>query len=305
VDDESGQMIDLQAANIVHFSGWAPGLSVVAYSTVEPRPTAPGWQANNDLYIIGVSDSGFISPARQELEANSGGVYGWWGMDFSWSYDSIRLAYARPDGVGLFDTRQADLLPILDFTPFQTGSDWAWVPGVAWGPDDRVLYTVEHFAPPGAAAPEQSPRFDLVAIPLEGGAPVRLVSDVGMFAYPMPSPLQTGIQLGGSDEAAPSLTENAYQVAYLQAIFPAQSESSRYRLMVMDRDGSNRQALFPAEGAPGLDPQQLVWSPGPVGAQASYMLAVLYQGNIWLVNVADGTAQQITGDGLAVRVDWK
>ena len=304
LDDESGQMIDLGASNIVHFAGWGPGLSVVAYSTVEPRATAPGWQANNDLFVVGVSDSGFVAPPRLELEANSGGVYGWWGMDFSWSNDGIRLAYARPDGIGILDTRQVDLLPLQDIIPFQTGSDWAWVPGVAWSPDNRVIYTVDHVAPQGAAAPEESPRFDLLAIPLEGGAPVHLVSDVGMFAYPSPSPLQAALVQPGSDESGP-LVENAYQVAYLQAIFPAQSETSRYRLVVMDRDGSNRRVFFPEQGAPGLDPQRVTWSPAPLGGNGGYSIAVLYQGNIWLVNLADGLAQQITGDGLAVRVDWK
>jgi hypothetical protein len=307
VDDqagEAGQMIDLQAANIVHFAGWGPGLSVVAYSTVEPRATAPGWQANNDLFVVGVSESGFVSPPRQELEANTGGVYGWWGMDFAWSGDGIRLAYARPDGVGIFDTRQADLLALLELVPFQTGSDWAWVPGVAWSPDNRVIYTVDHVAPPGAAAPEESPRFDLLAVPLEGGAPVHLVSDVGMFAYPRPSPLQAAVVDAGSDEGGP-LVENAYQLAYLQAIFPAQSETSRYRLVVMDRDGSNQRVFFPEEGAPGLEPQRVAWSPAPVAENGGYAIAVLYQGNIWLVSLADGLAQQITGDGLALRVDWK
>lgn len=304
VDQDEGRMIDLQAANIVHFAGWAPGLSVAAYSTVEPRSTAPGWQANNDLYAVGVSESGYLVPARQELEANSGGVYGWWGMDFNWASDGMRLAYARPDGVGILDTRLEDLTPLYDLIPFQTGSDWAWVPGVAWAPDNRVIYTVDHVAPSGSAAPEESTRFDLLAIPLEGGAPLRLVSDVGMFAYPVASPLQNPVVQIGSDESGP-LLENVYQVAYLQAIFPAQSDTSRYRLVVMDRDGSNRRVLFPEEGAPGLDPQQVVWSPGQVEEAGGHRIAVLYQGNIWLVNLADGEAQQITGDGLAVSVDWK
>ena len=304
LDQDDGQLVDLQAANIVHFAGWAPGLSMVAYSTVEQRSTAPGWQANNDLYTVGVRETGYLMPVMERLEANSGGVYGWWGMDFTWSNDGIRLAYARPDGVGLFDTRAEALTPLYDLIPFQTGSDWAWVPGVTWAPDNRVIYTVDHVAPAGSAAPEQSTRFDLLAIPLEGGAPLRLVSDVGMFAYPSPSPLQNPIVQVGSDEGGP-LLENVYQVAYLQAIFPAQSNTSRYRLVVMDRDGSNRRVLFPDEGAPGLDPQQVVWSPGPVGEAGGYRIVLLYQGNIWMVNLTDGEAQQITGDGLAVSVDWK
>ena len=39
----------LQAYNVIHFAEWIPGTNSVAYSTVEPRSTSPGWQANNDL----------------------------------------------------------------------------------------------------------------------------------------------------------------------------------------------------------------------------------------------------------------
>ena len=77
----------------------------------------------------------------------------------------------------------------------------------------------------------------------------------------------------------------------------------------MDRDGSNRRVLFPEEGAPGLDPQQVVWSPEPLaaegGADMAYWIAVVYQGNLWLINSQTGEAQQITGDGLIDRLDWR
>jgi hypothetical protein len=93
-------------------------------------------------------------------------------------------------------------------------------------------------------------------------------------------------------------------VAYLQSLNPEQSEDSRYRLAVMDRDGSNRVLLFPAEGLTGLEPQQVAWSPAAL-AEEGYVVALKYQGNIWLVSVLDGQAQQITGDGLTVRLDWR
>lgn len=301
IDEDEVLLVDLQAVNIIHFAKWAPGLSVVAYSTVEPRSTAPGWQANNDLFIAGVSESGYVSDAREELEANSGGVYGWWGMDFSWNPDGVRLLYSRPDSVGILDTRNEGLDLVLDILPLQTGSDWAWEPGATWGADGKVIYAVDHVSPPGSASPEQSPHFDLVAISLEGGPPVHLVSDVGMFAYPVSSPLiqkttQTGEEI--KDELA-------YQIAYLQAIYPAQSDSSTYRLAVMDRDGSNRRELFPEAGIAGLDPQRVVWSPVDQNAGVGVVIAVVYQGNIWLIDPQTGQTQQITGDGLTVRIDWK
>lgn len=304
VDDEPDTLVDLKVFNVVHYAEMAPGLSVVAYSTVEPRDTAPGWQANNDLFTAGVSTSGYTSPPRQILEANSGGVYGWWGMNFRWSPDGGRFAYSRPDSVGVLNPDEEGLNMLLEILPLQTGSDWAWVPGAAWGPDGKVIYTVDHVAPPGTASPEQSPHFDLVAIPLEGGAPIHMISDVGMFAYPEPSPM-ISIPIQSGEVTTGTVTENAYQVAYLQAVFPEQSDTSPYRLMVMDRDGSNRQVVFPESGAPGLDPQRVVWSPAGSGLGGELMIAVIYQGNIWLVNIETGQAQQITGDGLTARVDWK
>lgn len=305
LDDEAPLLLDIGVTNVIHFADWGAGLSVVGYSTVEPRSTAPGWQANNDLSIIGVSPSGYVSPARPELEANSGGVYGWWGMDFQWASDGVRLAFARPDSIGIYDTRLDILQPLVSITPFQTGGDWAWVPGVSWSPEGNTLYSVQHVALPGSLTVEDSPRFDLIAIPLGGGTPVSLVQDVGMFAYPESSPLASMV-IGESDEGGNApVIENAFRVAYLQAIFPAQSESSRYRLFVMDRDGSNRLGLFPTEGATGIEPQRVIWSPYPVEETNHFTIALIFQGNIWLVDSYNGQAQQITGDGLTVRIDWR
>ena len=76
-------------------------------------------------HIIGVSPSGYVSPARPELEANSGGIYGWWGMDFQWASDGVRLAYARPDSIGIYDTRLDILQPLVSrsyhFKPVEIG----------------------------------------------------------------------------------------------------------------------------------------------------------------------------------------
>jgi len=304
IDDDSGLLIDLQVANVIHFADWVPTSTLrVAYSTVEPRDAAPGWQANNNLELVSFSTTGWLSRRTVVLEPNSGGIYGWWGLSFAWAPDGLRLAYARPDGIGILDLRDEEETfdsPVLRITPLQTQGDWAWVPGLSWAPTGNALYTVEHPAAEGIASAEQSPNFNLAAILLEGGAPIPFVSQVGMFAYPIPSPVQT----------LPS-GEQAYELAYLQAIFPTQSDTSRYRLVVMDRDGSNRRVLFPAEGAPGLDPQQPLWGPQPAGGNdldpkgQGYWLAVIYQGNLWLVHSQTGEVRQLTGDGLIDRMDWK
>lgn len=284
--------VDLGAANIVHFAAWVPGqVTVVSFSTVEPRATAPGWQANNDLFTVDFGEAGWVNKPEKVLDVNSGGIYGWWGTNFAWSGDGKRLAYARPDGIGLVDLTDGTLKPLLDITPLQTRSDWAWVPGLAWGSDHRTLFVVNHAPPPSLVSPEESPYFDLHALSLVSGASLRMLPQTGMFAYPTSSPArQTGNELG-------------YQIAYMQAIFPSQSENSRYRLVVMDRDGSNRTMLFPPSDAPGLEPQTPVWA--PLGEQTNTFLAVTYQGNIWLVDSASGAYHQVTGDGLISRIDWK
>ncbi|MGE5249117.1 MAG: G5 domain-containing protein [Bacteroidota bacterium] len=278
----------LEARNVVHFAGWIPGTNSVAYSTVEPRGTSPGWQANNDLWRVSITGGG----PRKLLDANSGGVYGWWGMSFAYSADG-RLAYARPDGIGLVDQDGGYLKPLISITPLNTHSDWAWIPGIAWGPDGKTLFVATHAAAPAPITDEESPYFDLTALSLENSAVAPLVHQTGMFAYPAASPVR---------QSGP---EKVYQVAYLQAIFPDQSETSRYRLMVMDRDGSNRRALFPAEDVGGIEPQTPAWSPEPIPGQSGDLIAVIYQGNLWLVDSGSGQAYQVTGDGLVTKIDWK
>lgn len=278
----------LNAKNVVHFAEWIPGTNSVAYSTVEPREASPGWQANNDLWRVSITGG---SP-RKLLDASSGGVYGWWGSTFTYSADG-RLAYSRPDGIGLVDQDGGYLKPLLGITPLNTHSDWAWIPGLAWGADGKTLYYAAHAPAPAPITDEESPYFDLSAVSLENSAVVSLAQRTGMFAYPASSPVrQNGL-------------EKTYQIAFLQAIFPDQSETSRYRLMVMDRDGSDRRSLFPPPDVGGLEPQTPAWAPEPIAGQTGDFTAVVYQGNLWLIDTGSGEAHQVTGDSLITRIDWK
>jgi len=274
--------------NVVHFAKWIPNTGSFAYSTVEPRATAPGWQANNDLWRYSIS----TGEKRKILEANSGGVYGWWGMTFAFSFEG-RLAYARPDGIGIVDLDGKALKPLISITPFNTHSDWAWLPSIVWGADGKTLYYTSHAPPPSLVSEEDSPFFDLSAVSFANDTNVQLVETAGMFAYPSVSSIQ------------PSSRERPYFVAFLQAIFPEQSATSRYRVVVMDRDGSNRRTIFPANDAPGLEPQTPVWAPEIINGQSGDFIAVIYQGNLWLVDSGNSQAYQVTGDGLVTRVDWK
>jgi len=283
------QPIDLKVNNIVHYADWVPGRNLtVAYSTVEPRSTAPGWQANNDLYTITINRSGTVQKPQELIGINFGGIYGWWGTDFAWSPDGAMLAYARPDSVGLVDLDEQEFVQIKEIIPLQTRSDWAWVPSIIWSPDSSAIYTVAHVPLSGLASDESSPLFDVCAVMIDSKRSVCMVPKTGMFAYPSPSRYRS---------------DGNYLVAYLQAIFPEKSETSRYRLMLMDQDGSDRRMIFPPEGSTGLEPQKVVW--GPVNEDNLSWLGVIYQGNLWLINADTNLAQQITGDASIAKIDWK
>ncbi len=296
INSPQDSLIELDTYNIIHYADWVPGLEPkFAFSSVEPRLSAPGWQANNDLELKVFSENGWTSRVNLLQEINYGGVYGWWGTDFQFSPEGDYVAYASPDQVGIISYDEAEKTPFLDLVPYQTQGDWAWMPGINIGPLGNVIYTVDHSSPDESQVSEDSPVFDLVAIPLTGGGVQTLVNDVGMFAYPLTSPV-----------TAKPTGEASFQVAYLQAVFPEQSTSSNYRVTVMDRDGSNQEVVFPPPDRPGLEPSRGwgAWSPNPGLESGFYPLAVIYEGNIWILEPETGFAWQVTGDGRVQGLDW-
>jgi hypothetical protein len=289
---QSPTPISLGISNVVNFADWQPGEEyLIAYSTVEPRSTAPGWQANNDLHFLTLKD-GVPGRTVDILETNAGGIYGWWGMTFAWSPDGQNLAFSRPDGIGSVDINGLQLTPLIGIKPLNTHSDWAWTPGIVWGSDNQDLYYVTHAAPTGLVSPEESPNFNLAMVSFSNNHETILVPQTGMFANPAVSGFME------------SETGSSFMVAYLQAIFPTQSKTSRYQMQIMDSDGTNQRELFPAEGQTGLQPQTPVWAPNPLDA-GGYLISVIYEGNLWIIDAVSGMAQQITGDGLTSQVDWK
>jgi hypothetical protein len=276
---------DTGIRNVVHYAEWVPGReNTFAYSTVEPRETAPGWQANNDLHIFTITDTGAKERDFLQVETNSGGIYGWWGTSYKWSPDGSRLAYSRPDSIGLVNFVSGQLVSLLDFEPYQPKTDWAWVPGIEWSRDGSAIYTVQKSV---NSTSNDSGEYDLVALLVESGKVLPLVDGCGLFCYPV---------LSSRDASGYT------RVGYLSAIFPAQSETSRYNLYVMDRDASNRKKLYPGEGQQGLDPQLVAWSPG---SRSTSFLAFIAQGNLMLAELPSGIVKQITGDGSISRVIWR
>lgn len=288
VRTDGGKPFSTGLSNIIHFADWIPGTNSIAYSTVEPRASAPGWQANNDLSRYSIT----TGEKRKILDATNGGVYGWWGVTYDFSPEG-GLAYAQPDGIGLVDIDGKYRKPLLEITPFNTHSDWAWLPSIAWGADGKTLFYTSHAPSEDLRSDEDSPFFGVNVVSLENSTSVPVVEKTGMFAYPSVSGLQS------------SARERLYQVAYLQAIFPEQSGTSRYRVVVMDRDGSNRRTIFPSPDAPGLQPQTPLWAPDVIEGQAGNFLALVYQGNLWLVDSGNGEPYQVTGDGQVSKIDWE
>jgi hypothetical protein len=291
-DQSEAEPINLNVSNVIHFADWSPTRPsfTIAFSTVEPRPSAPGWQANNDLQTVTFSSSGNVIRKRELIPANAGGQYGWWGTSFAWAHDGLHLAYARADGVGVIDLRDPAYEALFDIVPFQTRGDWAWLPGMAWGHDNRTLYIVNHAEPVGLEGAAASPAFDVTALASSGALILPLAKQAGMFAYPSISPY----------DVLPS-GEISYQIAFMQAIAPLESQFSSYRVALMDRDGSNLQTLFPGVGEPGIAVDEIgpiEWSP------AGDRIALIYRGDLWVVDVDTGLGQQLTGDGLTSATDW-
>jgi hypothetical protein len=315
--DPQSEAVRLDLNNIL-YADWVPGSErTIVYSTAEPRASFPGWQANNDLWTAQVSANGGILRPRQLLESSSGGIYGWYGTFFDFSPDGLSLAWAQPDSVGILlpvtsDEANNDFTPtpestdegdasvglppsfkresLFHFAP-RNAYDFVWVPSLAWSPDGSLLLTVTHGASLGTESPEDSPVFNVTVLPAEGGYSVDLVPQAGMWGLAQYSPPQ-------EEES-----DDDVVIAYLKADDPFDSVVSRYRLAVMDRDGSNSRIIFPSQDQPGIAPKDFdyrgfVWSPD------ARQIALVYQGNLYLIDVVTGLDQQLTRDGLATNPRW-
>lgn len=272
------------------WAGWSPDGRTVAYSTGQPAAGSPGWRAVNDLWVAPYyAASGAIGAPTQVLTPSTGGMYGWWGRTYAWSPNGAAIAVGSTEGVFVVELKTRKRTTLASFTAINTYSAWAWTPSVAWTPDSRFVLTVLPGLPPAGQAPGDTPVFDVWSLAADGSFRAKLASEAGMWAAPR----------------APASRAGAAAIVYGRAEAPYTSDRSPYTLYVMDRDGSNRLRLFPGEGVAGLEGwpglkglTDLAWAPD--GSK----IVLVYQGDLYMVDVPGGRVQQLSAEGNVKLVRW-
>ena len=291
----TGNLVQLQQIDILN-AYWVPGRdNAYAYTSASAGGGFQGWQAFNDLWLVEIDlRSGAIRNIENLIGENVSGSYAAWGTRFAWSPDSSNVAYAKADGVGLVDFAAQDFGAFVLNYPFfnaATSNGWVWEPELSWSADGQWVATTIHGAPFGSESAIDSVVFN-VAVFKVGDAENPLVIDnfierAGIWANPQFSPVRE---------------DGSVRLAYFQARTPLNSVGTAYDMVVMDRDGSNKTKIFPPEGQAELRPVdfdgEFIWSPD--GRQ----IAIIYQGNIWLVDVESGLTQQLTSDGQVSAIRW-
>lgn len=277
---------------------WVPGSdNTISYSTGEASEAAPGWRAFNDLWQMRLDpQTGEALNVQQILENPPGGPYAWWGTRYEWSPDGQKMAWVQADAFGLVDLENGRLNdPLLNYAVFLTRADWSWRATVSWSPDSASVITTVHGPPVGRELPENSPAFDVAVADTGGSLRASIIKNAGIWAAPQFSPLVS----------EPDAEFPQGYMAYLRARDPFNSINGEYDLIVADRDGSNARRIFPPENEPGIKAgesvyqnQEFVWSPD--GRQ----IALIYQGNLWIVDVESAIAHQLTLDGGASNPVW-
>jgi hypothetical protein len=279
---------------------WLPGRPYsFYYSSAKAGTGLQGWEAYNDLWEVTLNprDGDILESPPPIIEDNVTGEFAFWGTRFAWSPDGTNVAYAKSNGVGLIDFEAGDFGPFaVSFPYYNTAilNGWVWQPPLSWSPDGEWVVMTVHGSPYSSESPTDSIIFDIGVFKVDGTLVLKnLITRTGIWANPIYSPQRLG-----------SNGQPTYNIAFLQAREPLNSYGTEYDLMIADRDGSNPERIFPPTGLPGIRPVTLenaapfVWSPS--GRQ----IAVLYQNNLWVVEIETGLAQQITDDGHTSAPRW-
>jgi Tol biopolymer transport system component len=253
----------------------------IAFTTGIPTDLLPGWEANNDLWLgdLPASERGTFRP-EQLIEAYPA-TYGWWGGGFAWSPLGRYIAYSHADEIGVIDTEAANgerRVQLDTFTEYNTQADWVWVPSLSWSPDGAfVAYTKHSGEDPDAL------NFDTWVVDVASGTSARFVQQSGIWGHPQWSP----DQVSGDEDLSAS------QLVFLQATNPVESLRSTYTLWLMDRDGSNAHQIYPDAGENSRFPREqssIEWGP------AGDTIAFVYDGDLFIYSVSEGSASRITND---------
>lgn len=262
--------------NGVLWADFAPDSQSIAYSRAEPSPGLPGWKALNDLSILPFNN-GKLGKSKEIIKASASAPYAWWGTTYAWAPDGKRLAYANTASIGLISptAKITRTIPLIDFAAYNTRSTWAWTPTISWSPDGQFLIVPIHSPSPSGESDEDSPAFDVAALQISGTLQPRLAVGAGMWAAPQWIGLEPANR----------------QIVFGMSETPYASDTSRYFLNIMDRDGSNRRLLFPADGQPGLR-----GLPDFDVAPDGRGLIVAYQGDLYWINLNTGLTRRLTAD---------
>jgi Tol biopolymer transport system component len=314
----------------VLYAEWSPGGDQIAFSTAERTPSAPGWRANNDLWLVQLSDVLTDSQetpieATQVISPSNAGVYSWWGTTFHWSPNGRRVAYARADQIGVVDIPRQTTIVLSDFRAYETYSEWVWIPSLTWSPDSHFVAAIVHGPPLNSVFPPSEEQFSAPegqgqapALTPEGQTPSATrqapsiagqatltaealspqdtpAFDLWLFAADGSVNARIAEQVGMW--AAPAWADAG--VLYGQAINPLRSVDSRYALYLRDRDGSNPRLLFPTAEEPGVEaPPQIAWSPD------GKKFIFVYNGNLYLADVEGTPPRQLTSNNQNSRPRW-
>jgi len=260
----------------VLYAEWSPILTDtrIAYSTAERVPGPPGWRAANDLWLWDTEKD--ISTAQQIVLPNTKGYYAWWGSNYKWSPNGQMFAFSAANRIGVVNVISQTVTTLLEFAPYETHSEWVWVPQISWSPNSRFIAAVVHGPPENNEAPEASEAFDLWLISADGTLQVPVWEQVGMWSNPVWH--KDGITFG-------------------RAANPSRSVSSRYKLTTIDWDGSNPRTIFPPDDTtPGVTYPEMVW-------QVASMVFV-YNNNLQLLDETGLFVQPLTANSQSQKPVW-